>query len=143
VEGGHAAEFGRAEVTVHKPSALYEGVWEGRPALSRLDEPWRPRHPLPPGFEVVATSENAPFAVAVDEARRIYTTMFHPEVVHTPAWRGAAPQFRKVDLRLHWGMDHGLPGGDPSPHPRAGGFGQGDLRPLRRRRFLGGGGADP
>jgi GMP synthase (glutamine-hydrolysing) len=33
---------------------------------------------------VKATSENAPFAIAADEKRRIYTTMFHPEVVHTP-----------------------------------------------------------
>jgi GMP synthase (glutamine-hydrolysing) len=39
---------------------------------------------LPDGFRVYAVSENAPFAVAADEARRIYTTMFHPEVVHTP-----------------------------------------------------------
>jgi GMP synthase (glutamine-hydrolysing) len=39
---------------------------------------------LPDGFTVKATSENAPFAVASDEQRRIYTTMFHPEVVHTP-----------------------------------------------------------
>jgi GMP synthase (glutamine-hydrolysing) len=33
---------------------------------------------------VVGTSENAPFAIAVDEARRFYSVMFHPEVVHTP-----------------------------------------------------------
>src|SRR6187549_2674758 len=28
VEGGHHREFGRAEVTVTKPSALFDGVWE-------------------------------------------------------------------------------------------------------------------
>ncbi len=39
---------------------------------------------LPPGFKVVATSEGAPFAVSVDEDRRFYGVMFHPEVVHTP-----------------------------------------------------------
>jgi GMP synthase (glutamine-hydrolysing) len=39
---------------------------------------------LPPGFSVVGTSPNAPFAIAVDEARRFYSVMFHPEVVHTP-----------------------------------------------------------
>ena len=39
---------------------------------------------LPAGFTVKATSENAPYAVASDEARRFYSTMFHPEVVHTP-----------------------------------------------------------
>src|SRR5215218_1792887 len=27
VEGGHAREFGRADVTIKEPSRLYEGVW--------------------------------------------------------------------------------------------------------------------
>ncbi len=84
VEGGHAAEFGRADVEILKPSPLFEGIW-------RVGE----RHPVwmshgdrvtlaPDGFEIIATSPNAPFAICVDEARHCYTTMFHPEVVHTP-----------------------------------------------------------
>jgi GMP synthase (glutamine-hydrolysing) len=84
VEGGHAAEFGRAEIDIIAPSALFEGVWDqgGRyPVwMSHGDRVTQ----LPEGFSVKATSENAPFAVASDEARRIYTVMFHPEVVHTP-----------------------------------------------------------
>ncbi|MGE0530237.1 MAG: glutamine-hydrolyzing GMP synthase [Hyphomonadaceae bacterium] len=84
VEGGHAREFGRADVEVKKASPLFEGVWEvgGRyPVwMSHGDRVTK----LAEGFEVVATSENAPFAIAVDEKRRYYTTMFHPEVVHTP-----------------------------------------------------------
>ncbi|MDF2622187.1 MAG: synthase, large subunit, partial [Xanthobacteraceae bacterium] len=106
VEGGHAAEFGRAEVTVNKPSALYDGVWEvgGRyPVwMSHGDRVTR----LPEGFEVVATSENAPCAVAVDEERRIYTTMFHPEVVHTPHGAALIRNFvrRIAGARGDWGM---------------------------------------
>jgi GMP synthase (glutamine-hydrolysing) len=84
VEGGHAREFGRADVEIKKASPLFEGVWAvgGRyPVwMSHGDRVTR----LAPGFEVIAVSENAPFAVAVDEKRRFYTTMFHPEVVHTP-----------------------------------------------------------
>ncbi len=84
VEGGHAAEFGRADVEIRAASALFEGIWQvgGRyPVwMSHGDRVTA----LPSGFTVKATSENAPFAVATDEARRIYTTMFHPEVVHTP-----------------------------------------------------------
>ena len=84
VEGGHAAEFGRADVEVLADSPLFAGVWEkgGRyPVwMSHGDRVTV----LPPGFEVKATSPNAPFAVAIDEARRYYTFMFHPEVVHTP-----------------------------------------------------------
>ena len=84
VEGGHAAEFGRAEVHVVSPSKLFEGVWEEGAQygvwMSHGDRVTQ----LPEGFEVRAVSENAPYAVATDEARRYYTTMFHPEVVHTP-----------------------------------------------------------
>jgi GMP synthase (glutamine-hydrolysing) len=84
VEGGHAAEFGRADVEIRADSPLFAGLWKvgGKyPVwMSHGDRVTR----LPDGFKVVATSENAPFAIAVDEARRYYTTMFHPEVVHTP-----------------------------------------------------------
>ncbi len=84
VEGGHAAEFGRADVEIVAPSALFDGVWEegGRyPVwMSHGDRVTQ----LPAGFTVKATSENAPYAVASDEGRRFYSTMFHPEVVHTP-----------------------------------------------------------
>ncbi len=39
---------------------------------------------LAPGFEVLASSENAPFAVAGDEKRRFYSFIVPSEVVHTP-----------------------------------------------------------
>jgi GMP synthase (glutamine-hydrolysing) len=84
VEGGHAAEFGRAEIDIIAPSALFDGVWEQgsrHPVwMSHGDRVTR----LPEGFTVKATSENAPFAIASDEDRRFYTVMFHPEVAHTP-----------------------------------------------------------
>ncbi|MFZ4071960.1 MAG: glutamine-hydrolyzing GMP synthase, partial [Caulobacterales bacterium] len=84
VEGGHAAEFGRADVEIRESSALFEGVWRiGERYPVWMSHGDRVTH-LPNGFSVKAVSENAPFAVASDEARRIYTTMFHPEVVHTP-----------------------------------------------------------
>ena len=37
----------------------------------------------PAGFEVVATSANAPVAAMADPSRRLYALLFHPEVVHT------------------------------------------------------------
>ena len=39
---------------------------------------------LPPGFGVIAASDNAPFAAISDETRRYYGVQFHPEVMHTP-----------------------------------------------------------
>jgi GMP synthase (glutamine-hydrolysing) len=84
VEGGHAAEFGRADVEIVAPSALFDDVWQKGARypvwMSHGDRVTQ----LPDGFSVKAVSENAPFAVASDEKRRIFTTMFHPEVVHTP-----------------------------------------------------------
>ena len=84
VEGGHAAEFGRADITIKAKSALFDGVFE----VDQRYPVWMSHGDrvtqLPKGFTVKATSENAPFAIASDEARKIYTTMFHPEVVHTP-----------------------------------------------------------
>jgi GMP synthase (glutamine-hydrolysing) len=84
VEGGHAAEFGRADVMITGKSALFDGVWE----VGQRYPVWMSHGDrvtqMPGGITVKATSENAPFAIATDEARKIYTTMFHPEVVHTP-----------------------------------------------------------
>ncbi len=84
VEGGHAAEFGRADVEILHASPLFDGIWEvgGRyPVwMSHGDRVTI----APDGFAIVGTSPNAPFAICVNEARRYYTTMFHPEVVHTP-----------------------------------------------------------
>jgi len=108
VEGGHAAEFGRAEVEIKEKSALFDGVWEvGKryPVwMSHGDRVTR----LPEGFTVKATSENAPFAVATDETRRIYTTMFHPEVVHTPDGAKLLSNFvhKIAGLPGDWTMAH-------------------------------------
>jgi GMP synthase (glutamine-hydrolysing) len=88
VEGGHHREFGRAEVEVTKPSALYDGVWEVGQRypvwMSHGDRVTRP----PKGFAATGTSANAPIAMIADEARRFYATQFHLEVAHTP--HGAA-----------------------------------------------------
>jgi GMP synthase (glutamine-hydrolysing) len=88
VEGGHHREFGRAEVEIVKPSALYEGVWkagERYPVwMSHGDRVTK----LPAGFEAVGRAPNAPMAIIADERRKFYATQFHLEVVHTP--HGAA-----------------------------------------------------
>ena len=84
VEGGHHREFGAADIEIHKSSPLFEGVWDvGNKYLVWMSHGDRVTE-LPDGFEVIATSPNAPFAISVNEERKYYTTMFHPEVVHTP-----------------------------------------------------------
>ncbi len=84
VEPSDEREFGRADVEIHQTSPLFEGIWEvGKKYpvwMSHGDRVTR----LADGFKVIGTSPNAPFAIAVDEARRFYSVMFHPEVMHTP-----------------------------------------------------------
>jgi GMP synthase (glutamine-hydrolysing) len=84
VEGGHAAEFGRADVEILKSSPLFDGFWQTGEKYPVWMSHGDRVTVAPEGFEVIGTSPNAPFAICVNEARRYYTTMFHPEVVHTP-----------------------------------------------------------
>lgn len=81
---GEGGEFGRAFLTVTKDCALFDGLWqEGERHqvwMSHGDKVTR----FADGFEIVATSDGAPFAVIADESRKFYGTQFHPEVVHTP-----------------------------------------------------------
>jgi GMP synthase (glutamine-hydrolysing) len=39
---------------------------------------------LPPGFAVVAQTDNSPIAAMAHHGRRLFGLQFHPEVVHTP-----------------------------------------------------------
>ncbi|MCB1517582.1 MAG: glutamine-hydrolyzing GMP synthase [Hyphomicrobiaceae bacterium] len=84
VEAGHHAEFGRADLTVNAPSALYDGVWDVGGAYQVWMSHGDRVTEIPDGFEVVATSPNAPFAIIENAERRIWATQFHPEVHHTP-----------------------------------------------------------
>ena len=59
----------------------------------------------PPGFEVLATSANAPVAAMADVSRKRYGLLFHPEVVHTEHGATVLQNFMKVcDCRGDWTM---------------------------------------
>ena len=81
------AEFGAADIRIARESPLLEGL--GGPG--QLERVWMSHGDavtvLPQGFETLATSEGAPYAVVADEGRRFYGVQFHPEAAHTP--RGA------------------------------------------------------
>lgn len=106
VEGGHHREFGRAELEVKKPSAIFEGVWEPGKRypvwMSHGDRVTK----LPPGFEVLGISENAPMAMIGDEKRKFYATQFHLEVVHTPEGAALLSNFvhKIAGLKSDWTM---------------------------------------
>ena len=108
VEAGHHREFGRADIEVKKPCALFDGVWKPGEKhqvwMSHGDRVTR----LPAGFEVVAVSGGAPFAAIADETRKLYAVQFHPEVVHTPDGSRLISNFvhRIARLSGDWTMAH-------------------------------------
>ena len=144
VEGGHAAEFGRAEVDIKEASALFDGVWQvGKryPVwMSHGDRVTR----LPDGFTVKATSENAPFAVASRrKAAHLYDDVPPRGGAHAGR-RQAALQLRAQDRRSQERLDDGaLPHGRDRQDPRPGRQGARHLRAVGRRRFGRRLGADP
>jgi GMP synthase (glutamine-hydrolysing) len=84
VVGSDKREFGRAFIEIVSSSALFDGLWN----VGEKHQVWMSHgdrvETLASGFEVVARSEGAPFAIATDEEAKRYSLMFHPEVVHTP-----------------------------------------------------------
>lgn len=83
VEGGHAREFGKAQIEIREACDLYSDVWP----VGSKQQVWMSHGDrvtqLPPGFRIVASSEGAPFAFVANEKRHYYATQFHLEVVHT------------------------------------------------------------
>lgn len=81
---GDGGEFGRAEISIDKNCRLFDGLWD----VGDSQQVWMSHGDkvtqMADGFEVVATSTGAPYAVIADEARQYYGMQFHPEVVHTP-----------------------------------------------------------
>ena len=84
VEASEQQEFGRAFVDINDDCALFQGLWQpGRKYqvwMSHGDQVME----IPPGFRVVGTSDDCPFAAIADDARGFYGVQFHPEVMHTP-----------------------------------------------------------
>ncbi|MCF8009923.1 MAG: glutamine-hydrolyzing GMP synthase [Clostridiales bacterium] len=74
-------EYGKTQMQVKNREGLLscmediEQCWMSHG--DRVDE-------APPGFEVVASTEQSPAAAMADTSRGFYAVQFHPEVVHTP-----------------------------------------------------------
>jgi GMP synthase (glutamine-hydrolysing) len=83
VEAGHHREFGRAWVT---PTDTHDPLFTGLFQTGR-EEVWMSHGDrvtaLAPGFAVIGTSPNAPYAITSDPSRHFYAVQFHPEVHHT------------------------------------------------------------
>ena len=77
-------EFGHAELfATGAPGSLFDGFFvEGKSPvwMSHGDHVSK----VPQGFEVVASTDNAPVCAIQNVSRKLYGVQFHPEVNHTP-----------------------------------------------------------
>ena len=136
VEGGHPAEFGRAEIEILADSPLYRGIWHvghKYPVwMSHGDRVTK----LPDGFEPLAASDNAPFAIVADEGAPPLRRPVPSGGDAHAARRAPHPQLRARHRRLQRRLVDGrLQGRGDRPHPRPGRREPRDLRSVGRRRF--------
>ena len=88
VETSKHREFGYAQVRARGHSRLFRGLQDASNSEGHgLLDVWMSHgdrvSQLPPGFSVIASTDNAPLAAIADEQRRFYGVQFHPEVTHT------------------------------------------------------------
>lgn len=86
-------EYGPIEVSVVDEDTILEGLKPSFSAwLSHNDEIVTP----PPGFKVLANSENCAIQAMRHEKRDLYGVQFHPEVYHTPKGADVFRNFLRV-----------------------------------------------
>ncbi|MCC7411317.1 MAG: glutamine-hydrolyzing GMP synthase [Gammaproteobacteria bacterium] len=88
VESAAKREFGYARVRARGHSRLLRDIEDHVSAEGHgLLDVWMSHgdrvDALPPGFKVIASTQNAPIAGMADEARGFFGIQFHPEVTHT------------------------------------------------------------
>lgn len=80
VQPGTTHEFGRADVQIHVPDSLFDG-------LARRQRVWMSHGDsvvkLPSGFQVLAGTRECEVAAMGDLDRKYFGVQFHPEVIHT------------------------------------------------------------
>jgi GMP synthase (glutamine-hydrolysing) len=87
LEGGKVErgkrEYGRAKITVREAGGLFDGFHEGEETpvwMSHGDHVVEP----PPGYRILASTDDLPYAAFRAEKLPIFGVQFHPEVAHSP-----------------------------------------------------------
>ena len=90
VDSSARREFGKARLTIDARNDLFAGLGDSTTVwMSHGDALAH----LPPGFEPIAHTDNAPICAIRDPKRKIFGVQFHPEVVHTPEGRTILSNF--------------------------------------------------
>lgn len=88
VRSSEIREFGYAQLTLHRHSALFNNIEDkvldnGQACLDVWMSHGDKVTALPPGFEVLCSTPHAPIAGMGDLHKHWYGVQFHPEVTHT------------------------------------------------------------
>lgn len=88
VEQAARSEFGQVQLYLEKFSELFFGINNNSLNAPCTMDVWMSHGDvvtrLPPGFDCLASSDNAAVAVMADVNRQWFGVQFHPEVTHTP-----------------------------------------------------------
>ena len=84
VERAAEREYGRVTVRMKDRSGLLKGMKSASSCW--MSHTWQCRV-CPPGFEIIAETDNCPVAAMACKERGIYGVQFHPEVTHTDEGR--------------------------------------------------------
>lgn len=81
VERAANREYGHTDITLDTTSPMFAEIPEKTTCwMSHFDYISK----AAPGFKVIATTENCPFAAVANDEKKLYGLQFHPEVLHTP-----------------------------------------------------------
>jgi GMP synthase (glutamine-hydrolysing) len=82
VETSDQSEYGRTEIAIRKPNRFFESISLNEKLTVWMSHGDRVTQ-IPENFQVLAESENSPFAAVADSSKNLYGIQFHPEVTHT------------------------------------------------------------
>lgn len=111
IEISSLREFGYAEVRIHRDTILLKDINDFKTIdgfnilkvwMSHGDTVKR----MPPGFKLIASSNNCEIAAMVDETRHFYAVQFHPEVTHTISGKALLNNFvyKICRCKTNWNM---------------------------------------
>ncbi len=104
VEKADHREYGPAAIDIDIPGELFRDI--GREAVRVWMSHGDRILECPPGFSIMARSDNTPVAAVGNPDRSCYGVQFHPEVVHTPCGKDILENFlfRICRCRANWTM---------------------------------------
>ena len=104
VERAREREYGRVTVRMKEQAGLLEGL--SPESACWMSHTWQVSA-CPPGFRVIAETDNCPVAAMANDDRRIYGVQFHPEVTHTDEGRRIIENFvlKICGCAGEWTMD--------------------------------------